>query len=96
MKMFQILPAALAATVISPAFAHEEPVTFSRDGVSYTYTVETVGTRRIIEGRATPGAPFRLVVSGNRVTGEANGVPVSFRVKSKATEPATDLADASR
>ena len=93
MKLIKLLPVALAATAISPAFA-SEPVTFERDGVSYTYTVEQVGNRRIIEGEATPGEPFRLVVSGNWVTGEANGIPVSFRVKSKPAEATTDLASA--
>jgi len=95
MKKF-ILAATLAAAGIAPAFASEAPATFTRDGVTYTYTVEQIGNRRVIEGQATPGAPFRLVVSRNQVTGQANGVPVSFRVKPVADEAPSDLAIASR
>jgi len=88
MKMFHMLAAGLALTATSPAFAQGEVTSFTRDGVTYTYTVEQIGSRRVIEGRATPGEPFRLVVSGSKVTGQANGVPVSFRYTPKATEQA--------
>ena len=72
----------LSLAVISPVQAKETPQTFTYEGVTYSYTVtEQNDSRRVIEGRATPGSTFRLVVSNGRVFGNANGMPVSFRVK---------------
>lgn|GEM_PF-1322699 len=73
--------ALLALSVIAPANAKDAPVTFTHEGVSYTYQVKTVSeNKRIISGVATPGSSFRLVVSGDSVSGKANGKPVTFSV----------------
>jgi hypothetical protein len=77
--------------------AKEEATSFARDGVNYTYTVTNVDANtRILEGTASPGNPFRLVVSGNRVSGTANGIPVSFNVKEAKTATAKNVTVASR
>ncbi len=91
--------ALLSLAVATPVMAKDAPVKFSHEGVDYTYTVTNVGDdTRIIEGFTTPGDRFRLVVSGNRVVGTSNGVPVSFRVSSATgmskgkTTPAVTVA----
>jgi len=77
--------------------AKEEANSFTRDGVNYTYTVTNVDAdTRILEGTASPGSPFRLVVSGNRVSGKANGIPVSFNVKAAKAATAKSVTVASR
>ena len=82
MKNTFFTAALLSLAVVSPAQSKEAPKTFTYEGVSYSYTVTDLSdNRRIIEGRATPGSTFRLVVSNGRVVGSANGMPVSFRVK---------------
>lgn len=86
----------LSLAIGSPGLAKEKPITFTRDGISYQYTVTQISPKtKIIEGRASPGSPFRLVVSGDRVTGHANGVPVSFRV-AQARAAAAPVAVATR
>ena len=64
-----------------PLFAQPTTERFTRDGVTYVYTVTPAGAdRRVIEGHSTPGpAGFRLVVSGDRVEGTFGGQPVAFR-----------------
>lgn len=79
-KTFFALTATLVLAVASPAVAKDaEKTSFRHDGVTYTYTLSKAGKSTIIEGSATPGQKFRFVKSGKRVTGVANGVPVSFR-----------------
>ena len=71
----------LSLAAVSGAQAKEKPVSFSHNGVNYTYTVKQISdTRRVIEGYATPGSAFRLVVANGLVVGKSNGSPVSFRV----------------
>ncbi len=71
----------LSLAAASGAQAKEKPTSFSHNGVDYTYTVKQISdTRRVIEGYATPGSAFRLVVANGRVVGTSNGSPVSFRV----------------
>lgn len=97
MNKFHFAAAILSFAVVSPAVAKEEASSFTRDGVSYTYTVTNVDANtRILEGTASPGNPFRLVVSGSRVSGKANGIPVSFTVKETKTAAAKNLTVASR
>lgn len=87
----------LSLAVASPGHAKEEPVSFTYDGIAYTYTVTELGeNRRVIEGRAKPGSHFRLVVAGGRVFGTANDAPVSFRVKDTVALSDTRLKMASR
>ncbi len=79
--------ALLSLAAASPAFAKPEQTKFTHDGVSYTYSVTSLNAdTRIIEGYATPGNAFRLVVSNGRVVGKANGIPVSFNVDSKVAK----------
>ena len=72
------LAASFVATGASAAPAEQR---FTRAGVTYVYTVaDAAGGRRVIEGRRYPGnSAFRLVVKGKRVSGVADGQPVSFR-----------------
>ena len=71
----------LSLAAASGAQASENAKSFSHNGVDYTYTVKQISdTRRVIEGYATPGSSFRLVVANGRVVGTSNGSPVSFRV----------------
>lgn len=91
--------ALLSLAVISPANAKSESTTFEHEGVSYTYKVTTFGDKRVISGYATPGAPFRLLVAGNTVSGTSNGLPVSFKlseVKPRATTAKGAVTVASR
>ncbi|MBT2186927.1 hypothetical protein [Sphingobium nicotianae] len=82
MNRFTFSAALLAFSLTSPGHAKEQPMTFSHDGVKYTYTVRNISEdRRIISGTATPGTDFRLDVAKGLVTGYANGSVVSFRLK---------------
>lgn len=76
-----LITAALAVTAtVSPAVA-KDMSSFTHEGVVYKYSVTNISdSKRVISGFATPGNPFRLVVSGNRVNGTVNGMPVSFTV----------------
>ncbi|MCP3734843.1 hypothetical protein M9979_08160 [Sphingomonas sp. RP10(2022)] len=79
-KTFAIL-ATIAATLTSTiGMAREGERSFRHDGQTYVYTSTVVDGAKVISGRRYPaGAPFRLTVRGNHVTGTAGGVPVSFR-----------------
>lgn len=79
-KSFAILATIAAALTSTIGMAREGERTFEHDGQTYVYTTTVANDRQIITGRRFPsGAPFRLVVRGDRVTGTAGGVPVSFR-----------------
>ena len=72
-----IAAGALAATA---AVARQPRQSFTHDGYTYVYTSQVSGDHQVITGRRFPsGAPFRLVVRGDRVSGFAGGYPVSFR-----------------
>lgn len=92
MRTVSILTA--AAALISTMGMAAEPAqqTFTRDGHTYVYSTSArEGGRTLIEGREVGSASrFRLLVDGNRVTGHANGYPVSFRTQT----PLTALASA--
>lgn len=91
--MLKIAIAAVALAVFPVAAAHAEDArSFSRDGVDYTYTAEQNGNETVIKGTASGNVPFRLVVSGDRVTGTYNSQPVSFRTKDVSKTTATTLA----
>ena len=71
---------ALAASAIAlPALAQAE--TLERDGITYEYTVKTEKNRTVITGTADRQTPFRLVVRGDRVSGEYNGKQVAFSTR---------------
>ncbi|MES2288499.1 MAG: hypothetical protein V4530_02085 [Pseudomonadota bacterium] len=68
----------LAAAVAQPALAE----TFTRDGSTYTYTVEKQGKVTLISGRIEDTKqPFRFRVSGTRVNGSIDGRWVSFSTR---------------
>lgn len=76
-KAFALATGAL----LLPAAAHAEEVTMERDGVSYVYTVTPGKDRTVITGKANRMTPFRLVVRGERVTGEYNHRQVAFSTR---------------
>ncbi|WP_293876641.1 MULTISPECIES: hypothetical protein [unclassified Sphingomonas] len=87
--------ATVAATLTSTiGMAREGERSFQHEGQTYVYTTSVANDRQVISGRRYPsGAPFRLVVRGNRVTGTAGGVPVSFRTAdAKGAVRGTQLA----
>lgn len=80
--MFKTIFTAAAALVALPIAAHAEDArTFSHEGVDFVYTTEQKGKATVIQGTADGGVPFRLVLSGNRVTGTYNFHNVNFVVK---------------
>lgn len=99
MNKFSVVAAAVSLFVAPAAIAKEAPSTFTHDGVTYKYTVKQISeTKRLITGYATPGAPFSLTVSDGKVSGTANGMPISFKVSDVTvrTAVADDLVVASR
>lgn len=77
---------ALAAAASLPAVAHAEDKVIERDGVRYEYNVKTEKGRTVITGTADRLTPFRLIVRGDRVTGEYNGKQVAFTVQDAKRE----------
>ncbi len=78
-KTVLVAGAAFAAVATTAAHA-EDARSFSHDGVHYNYTTEQKGKVTVIEGTASGHVPFRLYVSGNRVTGTYNSRNVNFRL----------------
>ena len=76
-KAFALATSAL----LLPAAAHAEEQTIERDGVTYVYTVKTDKNRTVITGTADSITPFRLVVRGQRVTGEYNHNQTDFSLR---------------
>lgn len=68
-----LLPAVAAAATAERSF--------TRDGHSYVYTMTAADNgATLIQGHEVgSNERFRLKVSGTRVSGQANGRPVSFR-----------------
>lgn len=82
MKSFRFIAAAALAASF-PALAHAEGAapqnSFTRDGVTYTYTVETKGNLKVLRG--TDGAKsFALWVRDNHVSGTYGSSSVDFYV----------------
>lgn len=94
MKKFLFAATALLVAAGTPAAAQDvENREFTRDGVTYRYDVIQHDGYRVLQGRATPGSNFRLVVRGDRVTGRVNNRPVSFSTDMlQASAPATSVA----
>lgn len=80
-RLFFVAVAA-AATFASPAMAHDRE--FSRDGITFKYSVEQDGDTRILRGRASEGSTFRLTVRGDRVSGVFGASRVAFSVPASA------------
>ena len=82
MRSFLLGTALFAAAFASTAATAGEPTRrFTRDGETYAYTISAKGNRVVLTGICeTTGASFELIVRGDRVSGVAAGVPVSFRV----------------
>jgi hypothetical protein len=92
MRTVSILTAAAAALISTMGMAAEPAQkSFTRNGHTYVYsTTARDGGRTLIEGREVGSASrFRLLVDGNRVTGHANGYPVSFRTQTPLTAVAS-------
>ncbi len=81
MKKF-ILPA-LTLFSLLPAAAHAEEVRrFEHEGNIYSYTVSTLGDRRVISGvEEKTGKPFRLRVGTHQVRGTVGSQQVRFSLK---------------
>jgi hypothetical protein len=80
-----IFAATAAVFLASPALAQQSEHSFTRDGVTYTYTSTSKGDSQILEGSvAQTGDTFRLVVRNGWVSGKAAGANVSFRVPKPA------------
>lgn len=78
MSHFLFAAAAAVATLAAPAaFADER--SFTRDGVTYTYTVTQKNDVQVLEGRADRGVAFRLTVKDGWVDGYVDRARVSFR-----------------
>jgi hypothetical protein len=98
-KFASVFAAAALVAISASAFAEPSaPVSFTRDGASYTYTVEHKSEKRIIRGReTTSGSTFTLIVGKAYVTGFVDGKSVSFPLSAVKTQHATvDVAMASR
>lgn len=72
-----ILAAALFAV---PAAASATDRTFTRDGVTYTYSSAKKGSQTVITGKTSQGSVYRLTVRGKRVSGLVGGTPVAFTI----------------
>lgn len=79
----RMLLAFTAATLAATPAIAAEPAEgrFTHDGYTYVYKSVEKDGRKVITGRRFPGStPFRLVVSGDRVSGVTNGVRVAFKL----------------
>ena len=75
MKTFLTL-AILSSVAAAPAMAES----FTRDGVTYNYSVRTVGPATLISGTiVNSGQAFRLRLRDGRVTGQVGAWSVSFK-----------------
>jgi len=70
---------ATAAVIAFAAPATAKERVFTHEGVTYAYTAQPQGDALVLEGKASKGGKFRLVVKGDWVNGYAGGARVSFR-----------------
>lgn len=78
--MRKLITAAALLTFVAPVAAQAEELnTFqhARDTYVYKTTTDADGST-VITGRRKGGDRFRLVLDGQRVTGNVGGTPVSF------------------
>lgn len=92
MRSLTVLAAAVATLLPAAAIAAPAERTFTRDGHTYVYTMTPAanGTTLLQGHEMGSNERFRLLVNGTRVSGQANGRPVSFR----AAQPLTVSAAA--
>lgn len=80
--LFASAAAALLVLAAPASAAEEDARTFTRDGITYTYTKTQTEAGIVLEGTAEPfGGKFRFVVRNGKVTGYAGGVRVAFLVE---------------
>ncbi|MDV3457291.1 hypothetical protein RZN05_09885 [Sphingomonas sp. HF-S4] len=77
--MTKLFLAAAAATIAFAAPAIAKDRVFTHEGVTYAYTATPGSDGLVLEGKASKGGKFRLVVKGDWVNGYAGGARVSFR-----------------
>lgn len=79
--MRKLITTAALLTALAPLAAQAEAEkTFQHERDTYVYkTSEGRGGSTIITGRRVGGDRFRLVLDGERVTGNVGGTPVAFR-----------------
>lgn len=77
-----ILPIVALFAVVPAAAQAEEARRFEHEGRIYSYTIKTVGDRRVISGidEAT-GKPFTLRVGTHKVRGTVGSQQVEFSLK---------------
>ena len=84
-KYISAIAIAAGLSFSASSYAKEEK-TFKHEGVTYTYTVEQVGSRQHVKGRAYPnGEQFSLYIQDNSVSGRYNGSAVRFDVPDAQT-----------
>lgn len=95
MKFLRTSLTAAILTLASTATLGEKPEarTFEHDGITYEYTATEMGGRTILRGTAEGGAPFRLVVTKNKVRGTVGSKYVTFaRPKTSTSDTAVIAA----
>ena len=91
--------AALAVAIATPAIASDRPAqhSFTRDGETYVYTAVAKANHVVLSGRSFPsGGEFHLVVQGDRINGDSDGVRIDFKVPNAQAMLAPMAAVASR
>jgi hypothetical protein len=88
----KILIAAAAASIAFAAPALADERVFTRDGVTYSYTATPKGEAVVLEGSASNGGKFRLVVKNGWVDGYAGNARVSFRAPKRNAAEAVAVA----
>lgn len=80
--MKKIILSIVALFAVVPAAQAEEARRFEHEGRIYSYTIKTVGDRRVISGidEAT-GKPFTLRVGTHKVRGTVGSQQVEFSLK---------------
>ncbi len=74
------LATVVALTATTAAVAADAEHSFTRNGQTYVYTAVDKGDSVVLSGRQlASGSAFHLVVRGDTITGQSDGVPVSFR-----------------
>lgn len=87
--MSRLIISALAVSLLGPAAAFaQEQQQFTRDGVSYSFTVSEVAGGQLIKGKSSGSKRFRLLVRNGRVSGHVDNQPVSFRAPAGYAAPA--------
>ena len=90
--MTKFLFAAAAATLAFAAPATAKERVFTHEGVTYAYTATPASEGLVLEGKASKGGKFRLVVKGNWVSGYAGGARVTFRTPKREDAAAVFVA----